>query len=85
MTLRAFLAALKTSGVKITLVDVEGNELIKFFSDGYESVESDILARTVKRFDLTAVNALSVVINNPAEVTPDTEGTTTNAVPYTGG
>lgn len=76
MTLRAFLSALKTSGVKITLVDVEDNELIKFFSDGYESVESDILSRTVKKFDLTAVNAISVTLNNPTDTNTDSETTT---------
>lgn len=64
MTLNEFLSALKTQGVKITLVDAEGNELIKFFSDGFASVESDILARTVKKFDITSANSMSIVLNN---------------------
>lgn len=78
MTLNDFLSALKTEGVKVTLVDVEGNELIKFFSEGYKGVESDILARTIKKFDLTSANALTVIIN---EATTDNSS---HAEPYTG-
>lgn len=64
MLLSDFLSALKTEGVKITLVDEDGNEMIKFFSEGYTNVESDVLARTVKKFDLTSATSLSIVINN---------------------
>ena len=64
MTLNEFMSALKTQGVKITLLDVEDNEIIKFFSEGYLGVEADILARTIKKFDLTSVNAISIVLND---------------------
>lgn len=88
MTLKDFLLALKTKEVRITLVDAEGDEMIKFFSEGYINVESEILARTVKRFDLTSATSLSIVLNNTVdETTPETnEATqdTNNAQPYSG-
>lgn len=88
MTLRDFLLALKTKEVRITLVDAEGDEMIKFFSEGYINVESEILARTVKKFDLTSATSLSIVLNNPVdETTPETNETThdtSNAQPYSG-
>jgi len=64
MLLSDFLSALKTEGVKVTLMDEDGKELIKFFSEGYVNVESDILAKTIKKFDLTSATSISVTINN---------------------
>lgn len=72
MTLEAFMAALKTKGVKVTLNDTEGNEIIKFFSDGYAGVEGDILARTIKKFDIPSAGNITVVLND-APVTPEPE------------
>ena len=72
MTLRAFLDALKTSGVKITLLDAAGTEIIKFFSEGYEGVESDILGRTIRKFEITSNTAISVTINDAVVSTDDT-------------
>lgn len=71
MLLRDFLVALKTTGIKITLVDVEGDEMIKFFSEGYANIESDLLARTIKRFDLTSATSISIVVNNPDNTSDD--------------
>ena len=62
MLLSDFMSALKTTGVKVTLFDTEGKELIKFFSEGYSSVESEILARTVKRWELTSTSSISVTL-----------------------
>lgn len=62
MTLNAFLSALKTVGIKVTILDVRGDELIKFFSEGYESVESDILARNVEKFELSSASTITVTI-----------------------
>lgn len=64
MLLSDFMSALKTTGVKVTLFDTEGKELIKFFSEGYTSVESEILARTVKRFELTSATSISIVLSD---------------------
>ncbi len=64
MLLSDFLSALKTEGVKVTLIDEDGKEMIKFFSEGYINVESDILARTIKKFEITSATSISVVINN---------------------
>lgn len=84
MKLKDFLSALKTQEIKVMIVDVEGNELIKFYSDGYSSVESDILDRTVKKWNLLSANSISVVILNPEDNTTTTEPSTSGAQPYNG-
>lgn len=84
MKLKDFLSALKTQEIKVMIVDVEGNELIKFYSDGYSSVESDILDRTVKKWNLLSANSISVVILNPEDNTTTTAPDTSGAQPYNG-
>ena len=64
MLLSAFLSALKTQNVKITLLDKEDNEIIKFYSEGYSGVESDILARTVKKFEITSNSSLTITLED---------------------
>lgn len=76
MTLNAFMQALKTEGVKVTLLDSDGKEIIKFYSDGYAGVEADILARTIKKFEIPANNSLNITLNDA--VTTDTTDTTNN-------
>jgi hypothetical protein len=81
MKLKDLLSALKTQEIKVMIVDVEGNELIRFYSDGYRSVEEDILERQVKHWNLLSANSISVVILNPENTnTTDTNG----AQPYNG-
>lgn len=75
MTLNNFLSALKTPDVKIILLDASGTEIIKFFSSGYAGVESDILARTVRKFEITSVSSISITVND-AVTTPATEPST---------
>ena len=81
MTLTDFMSALKTASVKVTLLDSEGAELIKFYSNGYTGVESDILARTIKKFEITANNAIVITLNEATDepVVPD------NSEPASGG
>lgn len=76
MTLNAFMQALKTEGVKVTLLDSDGKEIIKFYSDGYAGVEADILARTVKKFEMPANNCLNITLNDA--VTTDATDATNN-------
>lgn len=77
MTLNAFMAALKTPGVKVTLLDSEGTEIIKFFSDGYAGVESDILARTIKKFEIPATNTINITLNDAEAPAQEQETETT--------
>ena len=76
MVLSDFLSALKTPSIKVTLLTSEGDEIIKFFSEGYSGVESDILARTIKKFEIVSNTALNIVLNDvattPAEQQEDT-------------
>ena len=64
MTLNDFLSVLKTDGIKITLLDTASAEIIKFYSEGYEGIESDILARTVRKFEITSNTSMSITIND---------------------
>ena len=52
MTLRQFLSVLAdNAGIPVTLKEGE-TELLTFNIEGYEAVESDILARTVSKVSL---------------------------------
>lgn len=73
MTLEQFISTLKTSDIKVSVFSVEDaeTEIIKFYSDGYAGVESDILARTVKRWSITSSSAISVTLEEPETVSED--------------
>lgn len=64
MTLNDFLSTLKTSDIKITLYDNEANEIIKFYSEGYSGIESDILSRTITKFEIISNTALNIYLNS---------------------
>lgn len=66
MLLSDFLSALKTPSIKVTLLNTEDVEIIKFFSEGYAGVEADILARTIKKFEIVSNTALNIVLNDAA-------------------
>ena len=50
----------------ITLADKEGNNLITFNAVGYESVESDLGARTVKKIKVNSVAEVSITLEDAA-------------------
>lgn len=75
MTLRQLLSALKTVGVKVELLDLERNEIIKFYSEGYAGVEEDILAREVKQFEFPSTGTMTIVIKDAVETTNETNET----------
>lgn len=63
MTLLQLVSALRTNNIKVTVVDADSdNELIVFFSQGVSGVESDVSARTVRRWELTGASAIKVVL-----------------------
>jgi len=63
MTLLQLIEALKTNGVKVSVIDADtDNELITFFSQGIAGVEGDISARTVRRWEITSVSAIKVTL-----------------------
>lgn len=67
MTLLDFISALKTKEIKVTLLNEDDNELIKFYSDGYTGVESDILAKTVRKWDITSQSAITVALKDTSD------------------
>ena len=48
----------------ITLTDTEGTELITFNAAGYESVESDLGARVVKKIKIENPGNISVMLED---------------------
>lgn len=63
MTLLQLVSALRTNNIKVTVVDADSdNELIVFFSQGVSGVESDVSARTVRRWELVGATAIKVVL-----------------------
>ena len=77
MTLLDFIAPLKTKDIKVTLTDSDDNELIRFYSDGYASVESDVLARPISKWNITSNSAVTIVLKD-AESTPSSDSTSTS-------
>lgn len=76
MTLNELLSTCKTTGIRVVIIDAEYNNLIEFYSEGYASIEADILARTVRRYEFIVSRSASepvlmkIVINNPVDNTP---------------
>ena len=68
MTLREFMSCLTNATLNVVLSDENGN-LITFISGGYASVESDLLARKVKKWSVNSSTSISVLLKD-AETTP---------------
>ena len=65
MTLTDLLVALASNQkLYITLKDKEGNDLITFNAAGYESVESDLGSRVVKKITVGSPAEVSIVLED---------------------
>ena len=76
MILKDFLSTLKTADIKVTIYDASDTdtELIKFYAGGYEGVESDLLAKTIKKWEINSGVAVTVILNAAASsVEPSNE------------
>ncbi len=73
MTLRQFFAALAgNKGMSVTLINAEKAELLTFNIEGYEAVESDILALEVDTVTITRTpNAIQMKVYIKAVETTD--------------
>lgn len=70
MKLDDFLKALKTKDIKITITDNEENEIIRFYSDGYDGVESDIREKEVTKWFLVSASSIRIYIDSSTSDTP---------------
>lgn len=61
MNLRDIVSALKTKEIKVTIID-DAEEIIKFYSEGYAGVESDILDRDVSKWDITSASSITIYL-----------------------
>lgn len=68
MTLNDFMSTLKTQS-KVTVKNIDGDQIITFYSDGYTGVESDVLSRVVKRIDINSASAMTIIIADPGNST----------------
>ena len=66
MTLQTFMETLKSSEIKVTLIS-DDSPLIKFYSDGYSGIESDVLARIVRKWEILSATAITVTLEDVAE------------------
>lgn len=66
MTLGNFLAVISNKDVYISVVNVEGDEIIKFLSSGYAGVESDVLDREVKKVTINGSQNMVIIIKDAA-------------------
>lgn len=64
MTLEKLLKAMTNKDMFVSVTDVEGDEIIKFVQSGYEGVESDLLAREVKKFTINGSQNITVVVKD---------------------
>lgn len=63
MTLLQLVETLKSANINVTVIDAETDgEIITFKSQGYQGVEGDVSARTVRRWIITGATAISVFI-----------------------
>lgn len=60
MKLKAFLETLDSREIKVTLINDDGTEIIKFYSEGRSGVESDLLDREVDTWSVSASGSISV-------------------------
>ncbi len=67
MDLQTLMTTLKTKEIKVTIMDADENEIIKFYSDGYAGVESDLLAKTVSKWYIASATAITVYIEDDIE------------------
>lgn len=65
MKLRDFLKTLKTKDIKIIIIDADEVEHIKFYSEGFEGVESDLLDLNVKKWFIIFPTAIQVYVDMP--------------------
>lgn len=63
MTLLQLIETLKSANINVTVVDAESDsEIIVFKNTGILGVESDVSARTVRRWEITGATAIKVVL-----------------------
>ena len=57
-------AMANNENVNITLVDSDENKLITFGASGYQNVESDVTARTVKKIKIESIVSVLIYIED---------------------
>ena len=64
MSLLELISALSTKNIKVTVKDGDSDsELITFFSQGISGVEGDVSARTVRRWEMSGAQSITVVLD----------------------
>lgn len=65
MRLSDVLKALSSNtGMTVSIVNADGENLISFNASGYESVESDLQEHEVKKINITSAKEVTVIIGD---------------------
>ena len=75
MTLEAFMSAMLNKDIRATILNSKKEEIIRFYSEGYRGVESDILAMPIDTFEINSNNTMTIVLSDKVEEPGDTETT----------
>lgn len=67
-TLADFLTPLKTLNVQIVVKDLEQENICKIYADTITSLDENLSARTVNRWDIVRNNLLNVYLNDAEEI-----------------
>ena len=73
MTLEVFMSAMKNKDMRVTILNAKKEEIIRFYSEGFNGVENDILAMTVDTFEINTNNTMTIVLSDKEEEPAETE------------
>lgn len=63
MTLKQLLETLKTNNVKVTVQDLQGNDVCKIYAESVDALDDALESRVVNRWQITSASSIEVVLN----------------------
>lgn len=69
MKLRDFLEKFKSKEIKVLVMN-DGEDLIKFYSEGWAGVESDILDMNISKWEITSATSITIYLNDESNSDP---------------
>lgn len=76
MTLKDFLSTLKTKNVNVTIYDRNDDVICKIDASGYAALDDTLEnQRPIHRWTINGASALTVVVDDVADVEPDPDPT----------
>ena len=63
MTLKQLLETLKTNNVKVTVQDLQGNDVCKIYAESVDALDDALESRVVNRWQITSASSIEMVLN----------------------